>query len=113
MSTAIKHAPLKTMLTLIDKQAPLPFALAHGDQHASVILYQPRQPDQQTPHDQDEYYFVASGSANLKSEGETFSLKTGDAILVPAQRAHSFESISDDFSCWAIFYGPKRAADHA
>lgn len=99
---------LSSQLQQIDPDAPLPFALLHADDSLLVILYHPQGEDQQTPHDQDEFYFVASGDADFFVSGEVRHVNAGDALFVPALAQHRFIDPSEDFACWAIFYGPKK-----
>jgi mannose-6-phosphate isomerase-like protein (cupin superfamily) len=70
-------------------------------------LYKPNKIDEQTPHDQDEVYFVHSGTGEFINNGERVNLKPGDFLFVPAFAEHRFENFSDDFSVWVVFYGVK------
>jgi mannose-6-phosphate isomerase-like protein (cupin superfamily) len=80
-------------------------ALAHGSM--SVEVYAPRGVDPQKPHDQDELYFPISGTATLRIGENTFIAKVGTVHFVPAGADHRFESFSEDFSTWVVFWGPK------
>ncbi len=91
----------------LDMNQAVPFSLLHADDNITIVLYKPRTPDAQSPHNQDEYYFVASGSGSINIEGELTALQTGDAVFVAANAKHQFEGTSSDFSCWALFYGPQ------
>jgi mannose-6-phosphate isomerase-like protein (cupin superfamily) len=82
-----------------------PFAFAHGSM--SVELYAPRSTDIQTPHDQDELYFIHSGCGEFVMAGERHSFEAGTVFFVPAYVEHRFENFSDDFSTWVVFWGPK------
>lgn len=64
----------------------------------------PRGTDYQTPHDKDEFYIIAGGTADLIKESEVINCRTGDAIFVAAGEKHHFENISEDFSTWVIFF---------
>ena len=79
-------------------------AFAHGSM--SVELYAPVGDDPQTPHEQDELYFVQSGEATLVLRGERFSCTPGSVFFVPARAAHKFECFSSNFSTWVVFWGP-------
>lgn len=79
-------------------------ALSHGSM--VVELYAPKGADPQTPHDQDELYFVVSGMTELLLEGRRLALAAGDAAFVPAGAIHRFENFSDDFATWVVFWGP-------
>lgn len=80
-------------------------ALSHGS--ADVELYAPRDHDPQQPHTRDELYVVVAGHGRFDNGGVVTEVKSGDAIFVPAWRVHRFVEFSDDFACWAIFYGPE------
>ena len=79
-------------------------AFAHGSM--SVELYAPVGVDPQTPHQQDELYFIDSGTATLVLEGEHLPCARGGVFFVPAGARHRFESFSEDFSTWVVFWGP-------
>lgn len=80
-------------------------ALAHGSM--SVELFAPRGVDPQTPHEQDELYFVHAGKAEFVVRGERAKCTAGDALFVAAGVPHHFESVSPDFATWIVFWGPK------
>lgn len=73
----------------------------------SVEFYKPRMVDNQSPHDRDEIYVVASGSGTFYNGDKKWEFKTGDFLFVPAGVVHRFENFTDDFSTWVFFYGPK------
>ncbi len=64
------------------------------------------QPDLQTPHEQDELYFVQAGQGVLTINDQRFSAQAGDAFFVAAGTPHRFEATSADFATWVVFYGP-------
>jgi len=77
-------------------------------QHGSMLteLCQLRGQDHQTPHEQDELYFILEGSAVfVHADGEQ-PVQRGHAILVPAGKAHHFKDMSADFAAWVVFWGP-------
>jgi len=88
------------------RSEPMPYALLfdHGD--VAVEFFVPRGHDMQTPHAQDELYLVFSGSAELVRGKERIRCTAGDSLYVPALMEHHFESISDDFRTWVIYFGP-------
>ena len=77
-------------------------------QHGSleVELYAPTGNDPQTPHDRDEVYVVARGSALFFNGRDRSEVQPGSFIFVPARQEHRFESFSADFAVWVFFYGP-------
>ena len=84
---------------------PFVEAMRHGTM--SVEVFAPQGRDAQTPHDQDELYFVVSGTAEFLHEGKRMPVASGDALFVPAHDKHHFEKMSADFVTWVVFWGPK------
>lgn len=78
------------------------------DGDIAVELYRPGARDLQVPHDRDELYVVARGSGTFRRGDELVEFTAGDLLLVPAWMEHRFETYSDDFATWVIFYGPEQ-----
>jgi mannose-6-phosphate isomerase-like protein (cupin superfamily) len=70
----------------------------------SLVFFGPRGKDHQTFHDEDEFYFISSGTGELIMDGAAHSFKAGDVFFVPAKVPHHFENFSDDFATWAVFF---------
>jgi mannose-6-phosphate isomerase-like protein (cupin superfamily) len=87
--------------------AGVPFvsAMAHGTM--SVEAFALSELDHQTPHDQDELYFVQRGSGMLTIDGTAHACKAGDALFVRAGQDHRFVNCTSDFATWVVFWGPK------
>lgn len=69
-------------------------------------LYAPVGTDPQQPHEQDELYFVSSGSGTFRHGSTSCTFAAGDALFVAAGVEHRFEDFSDDFCAWVVFWGP-------
>jgi mannose-6-phosphate isomerase-like protein (cupin superfamily) len=69
-------------------------------------IYAPRGHDPQQPHDQDELYFVLSGSGTFVHGAQRTAFGPGDALFVAAGTEHRFEDFTDDFATWVVFWGP-------
>lgn len=80
-------------------------AIAHGSM--SVELYAPEGQDPQTPHAQDELYFILAGTGELLVGDERHRVEPGAAFFVPAGAVHRFENFSADFATWVVFWGPQ------
>jgi mannose-6-phosphate isomerase-like protein (cupin superfamily) len=80
-------------------------AFAHGTM--SVELYAPIDYDPQTPHAQDELYFIHSGSGELVIASDRHPFQPGTVFFVPAGVDHRFENFTSDFSTWVVFWGPQ------
>jgi mannose-6-phosphate isomerase-like protein (cupin superfamily) len=59
--------------------------------------------DEQTPHREDEIYFVARGRAVLRTESSTRAVGPRDCIFIAAGEAHRFEEISEDLELLVVF----------
>jgi mannose-6-phosphate isomerase-like protein (cupin superfamily) len=80
-------------------------AFQHGSM--SVEFYAPLDHDPQTPHSQDELYFIHSGTSELVIEQERHACAPGMVFFVPAGAEHQFENFSADFTTWIVFWGPQ------
>ncbi len=77
---------------------------AHGS--LQVEMYRPPGRDPQTPHDRDEVYVVARGTATFVTDEARRPVEGGAFLFVAAGQAHRFEEPSPDFAVWVLFYGP-------
>ncbi|HLZ84968.1 MAG TPA: cupin domain-containing protein [Caulobacteraceae bacterium] len=102
------------LFPLKDVEAKLPpgpgslrfrYALRRGTM--KLGLYAPAGSDDQTPHGQDELYFVISGTGFFLKNGERRAFAPQDAIFVEAGAEHRFVDFSPDFAAWVVFWGPE------
>jgi mannose-6-phosphate isomerase-like protein (cupin superfamily) len=100
------------LIRLVEAQARTP---GPAGEHAVVVfrrgpldiaLSLPQRPSQQTPHAQDEIYFVVRGRGVLLHDGKRELFESGDLLFVAAGIEHQIEDISEDFAMWRVFYGP-------
>ncbi len=61
--------------------------------------------DPQTPHGEDEVYYVVSGRGVLRVEGVDQPVQSGSVIFVEANAQHRFHSISEDLTT-LVFFAP-------
>jgi mannose-6-phosphate isomerase-like protein (cupin superfamily) len=59
--------------------------------------------DEQTPHNEDEVYYVVRGRAVVRIGSSTRAVGPGDCIFVAAGDKHRFEDISDDLELLVVF----------
>jgi mannose-6-phosphate isomerase-like protein (cupin superfamily) len=62
--------------------------------------------DDQTPHKQDEAYFVLQGRGKLTIEGQVYSLEPGDLIFVPRCVEHHFSDFEAQGQSLLVIFGP-------
>ncbi len=82
---------------------PFMRALAHGSM--SVEAFAPNELDRQSPHTQDELYFIQSGSGTLTIDEVAHSCGPGDAFFVASGQSHRFTEFTQDFATWVVFWG--------
>jgi len=63
--------------------------------------------DDQTPHTEDEVYYVVAGQARIRVGGEERPVRPGSIVYVPADVEHHFHGISGDLEV-LIFWAPPR-----
>jgi mannose-6-phosphate isomerase-like protein (cupin superfamily) len=99
-------------IRLVEAQAHIP---GPAGEHAVVVFQRgpldialslPQRPSHQTPHAQDEIYFIVRGRGVLLHDGKREPFESGDLLFVAAGIEHQIEDISDDFAMWRVFYGP-------
>jgi len=78
----------------------------------TVKLSLPVRPNVQTPHYQDEIYFIVRGRGVLVHDGKRAPCEAGDLAFVAAGVEHHFEDFSDDLAVWVVLYGPQ-GGEHA
>ena len=61
--------------------------------------------DEQTPHAEDEAYYVLKGRAQIEVEGEIQTVEAGALIFVAAQAQHRFIEIEEDLDL-LVFFAP-------
>ena len=71
-----------------------------------VSIGRPARPNEQTPHEQDEFYVAIRGRGVLFHDGRRDPFESGDLLFVAAATEHRFEDFSDDLLVWRVFYGP-------
>jgi mannose-6-phosphate isomerase-like protein (cupin superfamily) len=75
-----------------------------------VYVLQAGSKDEQTPHKEDEAYYVLSGSGSIEVDGVTKAFKPGSLIFVGKDAKHRFHSYKDDVRLLVVF-APKFSGD--
>jgi mannose-6-phosphate isomerase-like protein (cupin superfamily) len=101
------HVSLQDALAKLPERRGKPYAevLRHGTMN--VEIFAPRGIDTQTPHLQDELYFIIKGKGEFMHGSHRRRFGPGDVLFVPAGMEHRFEKFTDDLSVWVVFYGPE------
>jgi len=100
------------VIHLADARARIPGPA--GEHSVSVLqrgslnlkLSLPVDPNQQTPHEQDEIYVILTGTGVLFHDGKRDAFGPGDVMFVAAGTEHHFEDFTEDLAVWVVFYGP-------
>lgn len=61
--------------------------------------------DPQTPHTEDEIYYVVSGRGKIQIKDETRSIQSGSILFVAANDEHLFHSVEEELSL-IVFFAP-------
>jgi len=64
--------------------------------------------DPQSPHTEDEIYYIVSGAGIIEVDGEARAVGAGAVIYVDARVAHRFHTITEDLSVIVVFAPPRR-----
>jgi mannose-6-phosphate isomerase-like protein (cupin superfamily) len=70
---------------------------------AGVYVLPPGGLDSQTPHNQDEIYYVVRGNAKMRLGREERSISKGDVIFVEKNLEHRFFAIEEELVLLVIF----------
>ena len=65
--------------------------------------------DPQSPHTEDEIYYIVSGAATIEVAGENRPVSAGSVIYVDAHIEHRFHSITEELSVVVVFAPPRRS----
>lgn len=68
--------------------------------------------DDQTPHDEDEVYYVVSGRAKIRVGDEERPVQPGTMVFVAAHVPHQFFDIREDLSI-LVFFAPEHTPSDA
>ena len=81
--------------------------LRRDSMSAGLYVLRAREADPQTPHNEDELYYVISGHGRIRVGGEDRPVDPGSVIFVPAQVEHRFHSITADLTILVVFAPPE------
>lgn len=62
--------------------------------------------DPQSPHDEDEIYYVVSGKGRLRVENDDYLAEPGSVLFVAKHVPHKFHSIEEELRI-LVFFAPK------
>ena len=65
--------------------------------------------DRQSPHTEDEVYYVTSGRAQIRVGDEDRSVEAGSIVFVAARVPHRFHAIEEDLTI-LVFFAPAEYA---
>lgn len=67
--------------------------------------------DKQSPHEEDEVYYVLSGRATLRVDAQEHPMQPGSLVFVAAHATHKFHSITEPLEVLVFFSVPPGIAD--
>jgi len=75
---------------------------------AGLYVLAPGAWDHQTPHEEDEIYYVVSGEATFEAGSGRQDVRAGSVIYVAAQQEHRFTNITEELRVLVCFAAPAR-----
>jgi mannose-6-phosphate isomerase-like protein (cupin superfamily) len=79
--------------------------IRHPTLSVGVYRLDAGQEDTQSPHTEDEIYYVASGRARIRVGDEVAPVEAGTVVFVAANEKHRFFDITDDLEV-LVFFAP-------
>ena len=65
--------------------------------------------DLQSPHTEDEIYYIVSGAGTIEIDGEHREVSAGSVIYVEEHVTHRFHTITEDLSIIVVFAPPRHS----
>jgi len=65
--------------------------------------------DPQSPHTEDEIYYIVSGAGTIEIDGEHREVSAGSVIYVEEHVPHRFHTITEDLSIIVVFAPPRHS----
>jgi mannose-6-phosphate isomerase-like protein (cupin superfamily) len=87
----------------IDRERPYREFLRVPSMSAGVYVLAPGSTDAQTPHHEDEVYYVIRGRARFSAGGEDQEVFAGSVIFVAAEVEHRFHDITEELAVLVLF----------
>jgi mannose-6-phosphate isomerase-like protein (cupin superfamily) len=81
--------------------------LRRDSMSAGLYVLRNREDDPQTPHGQDELYYVISGRGRFRVGGHDRPVGPGTILFVEAGVEHRFHTITQDISVLVVFAPPE------
>jgi mannose-6-phosphate isomerase-like protein (cupin superfamily) len=81
--------------------------LRRDSMSAGLYVLRARETDPQTPHNQDELYYVVSGSGRIRVSEHDRPVGPGSVVFVQAGVEHRFHSITRDLTVLVVFAPPE------
>jgi mannose-6-phosphate isomerase-like protein (cupin superfamily) len=66
-------------------------------------------PDDQSPHNEDEVYYVVRGRAKIRVGDDDHPVQPGTVLFVPAKAVHYFHDISEELILVVFWAPPERS----
>jgi mannose-6-phosphate isomerase-like protein (cupin superfamily) len=81
--------------------------LRRDSMSAGLYVLRAREDDPQTPHNEDELYYVVSGRGRMRVAEHDRPVGPGSIIFVAAGVEHRFHSITSDLTVLVVFAPPE------
>jgi mannose-6-phosphate isomerase-like protein (cupin superfamily) len=75
---------------------------------AGVYVLDAGATDRQSPHTEDEIYYVVRGRGRFRQGDQDAAVRTGDTLFVPAGEEHRFHAIEEELLLLVVFAPAER-----
>jgi mannose-6-phosphate isomerase-like protein (cupin superfamily) len=79
--------------------------IRHDSLSVGIYCLAAGQEDKQSPHTEDEVYYVVSGRGRIRVRDEDATVRAGSVVFVAANEAHRFFDITEDLEI-LVFFAP-------
>jgi len=79
--------------------------MQEGSMDVGVLRLKPGEADPQSPHVNDEIYYIIKGDGFLRIDDKDIPIHEGMVIFVPAKKRHKFHSNSKELVALYVFAG--------
>lgn len=79
--------------------------LQKGSMDVGVLRLKPGEDDPQSPHLNDEVYYIIEGDGFIRVEGKDIPVREGSVVFVPAKARHKFHGNTRELVALYVFAG--------
>ncbi|MEF8775591.1 MAG: cupin domain-containing protein [Haloarculaceae archaeon] len=98
------HVSTEEVITALEEE-DAQFAEVLGTESVTIEIGKYPTASPKNPHNEDEVYYIVSGSGMIRVGDETYNVETGDVVFVEQGFEHDFFNIDEEITALTIFLG--------